>query len=104
MGPAELILILIVVLVIFGPDQLPEIAKKIGGATREIQRNLNAVSSEVNENLQPFKQLDDLAKLKPIEPPVEAHAPPSNLIVADENSVLAEQQKAALAAPDSSPT
>ena len=43
MGPMELILILIVALIIFGPGRLPEIMGGIGRAIREFRR----MSSEV---------------------------------------------------------
>jgi sec-independent protein translocase protein TatA len=81
-GPAELVLILIIVLIVFGPDQLPEIAKKLGGGVRELRRNLDAISSEVDDTVKPFKELMD-----PNQP-----APPSqpNLIVAPgaENEII----------------
>ncbi len=76
-GPAELVLILIVVLIIFGPEQLPEIAKKIGGATNELRRGLDDISSEMNENLQAFQDLTDATKLLPAETKPPPPPPPS---------------------------
>lgn len=75
-GPAELVLILIVVLIIFGPEQLPEIAKKIGGATNELRRGLDDITSEMNENLQAFQDLSDATKLIP--PETKPAPPPPN--------------------------
>ncbi len=59
-GPAELVLILVVVLLIFGPDQLPEIAKKLGKATRDFRHSMNEFNNEVNVNLKPFQDLKEL--------------------------------------------
>jgi TatA/E family protein of Tat protein translocase len=53
-GPQELILVLIVVLVLFGPKKLPEMARNMGKAMAEFQkakeefvREVEASSSEV---------------------------------------------------------
>ncbi|WP_084804262.1 twin-arginine translocase TatA/TatE family subunit [Halonatronum saccharophilum] len=38
LGPTELILILVIALVIFGPSKLPEIGKSIGDGIREFKK------------------------------------------------------------------
>ena len=48
MGAGELILILVIALLIFGPKKLPELAKGIGKAMREFRR----ASSDLQEHLQ----------------------------------------------------
>ena len=48
MGPAELLLVLALALIVFGPDKMPEIARQIGKAVGELRR----VSSEVTRELQ----------------------------------------------------
>lgn len=45
-GPAELILVLVIALVIFGPSKLPEIGKAFGKSIREFKDNVNKVSDE----------------------------------------------------------
>ncbi len=47
-GPMELILILVIALIIFGPKKLPEIGKAIGNAIREFKKH----SSKVTEDLE----------------------------------------------------
>ncbi|MGE5139550.1 MAG: twin-arginine translocase TatA/TatE family subunit [Rudaea sp.] len=104
-GPAELALIMVIVLVVFGPDQLPEIAKKLGHATRDIRRSINDMGGEVNESLKPFQELKDIANTVK-NPTSLLTAPPeeskpdldANLIVAD------EAQAPTVATPESEPT
>ncbi|MGB8647915.1 MAG: twin-arginine translocase TatA/TatE family subunit [Anaerolineae bacterium] len=87
-GPAELVLILVVVLLIFGPDQLPEIAKKLGKATRDVRRALTDINGEVNDTLKPFQDLKDLKDVNLIGPGTRTL---DNLLVAEDP---AEQKQA----------
>jgi len=48
MGPAELLLVLALALIVFGPDKMPEIARQIGKTVGDLRR----VSSEVTRELQ----------------------------------------------------
>lgn len=52
-GPMELVLILIIALIIFGPKKLPEIGKAIGSAIRNFKSQSNKVTEEldVSDNL-----------------------------------------------------
>src|SRR5258708_31924201 len=43
----HLLVILVVVLVVFGPDKLPEIARHVGKAGREVRRVQTSVNDEV---------------------------------------------------------
>ena len=45
-GPMELVIILVLVLIIFGPGKLPELAKEIDEAVQEVQ--------EVKKDIKPF--------------------------------------------------
>lgn len=47
MGPLEILLILVVALIVFGPGKLPEIASGLGKAVREFRR----MSSELTRDL-----------------------------------------------------
>ncbi|SJZ92815.1 sec-independent protein translocase protein TatA [Selenihalanaerobacter shriftii] len=47
LGPTELILILIIALVIFGPSKLPEIGKAIGNGIKEFKNATNDDSNDV---------------------------------------------------------
>ncbi len=94
-GPAELVLILIIVLFIFGPDQLPEIAKKLGGGVREIRRTLDSISNEVDDTVQPIKELMDPTRStsSTSDTPAAGSVPAAgsaapNLIVAEEAEIM----------------
>lgn len=41
LGPAELIIILLVVLLLFGGRKLPELARSIGGSMKELRKGMN---------------------------------------------------------------
>lgn len=45
-GPTELILILVIALIIFGPAKLPEIGKAIGSAINEFKNSVNTSSKD----------------------------------------------------------
>ncbi len=47
-GPWELIAILVVVLFIFGPGKLPNVAKSIGNGIREFRKEANTSGEETD--------------------------------------------------------
>jgi sec-independent protein translocase protein TatA len=49
LGPAELILIFLVVFVVFGADKLPKIAKDLGKGIREFKKSLTDDDTEKKE-------------------------------------------------------
>jgi sec-independent protein translocase protein TatA len=75
-GPLEIVLVLVIVLVIFGPKRLPGLGKQLGTGLREFKES---VTGE--------KRDDD-------QPQVEAPAPSPQLTAAtaDESSARANQQ------------
>ncbi|MCX7025310.1 MAG: twin-arginine translocase TatA/TatE family subunit [Spirochaetes bacterium] len=48
-GPTELILILVIALVIFGPKKLPEIGKALGEALRQFRKQAERVTDDADE-------------------------------------------------------
>lgn len=50
-GPTELIVILIIALIVFGPARLPEIGKTVGKSLREFRRASQDLKDELNLNL-----------------------------------------------------
>jgi Tat protein translocase TatB subunit len=52
-GPAEVAVILMVALIVFGPKRLPEIARQIGWAMRELRKMQDSLKSEMDSVLHP---------------------------------------------------
>jgi sec-independent protein translocase protein TatA len=49
LGPMELFIILVIVLVIFGARRVPEIGASIGKGIREFKRNISDVDRQIKE-------------------------------------------------------
>ena len=47
LGPAEILVVLVIALVIFGPKRLPEVGRQVGGALRELRKVQDSVQSEI---------------------------------------------------------
>lgn len=50
LGAMELVLILIIALVVFGPSKLPEIGKSIGQSINEFKKGMNEISKDTDIN------------------------------------------------------
>ncbi len=74
LGPTELIIIAIIVILIFGAKRLPDIGKGLGGAIREFKN--------VKKELRPEKTSDDTSK-KEIETPGPEKSPTMESKVVD---------------------
>lgn len=60
LGPTELIVILALALIIFGPKRLPEIAKSIGKAMGEVKKASQGIQTAVQKDLiEPIGTLGD---------------------------------------------
>ena len=59
MGPGELILILIIALVIFGPGKLPELGRALGKAMRDFRQMSQGFTAELNKE---FKDLEEATR------------------------------------------
>ena len=47
LGPAEILVVLVIALLVFGPDKLPEIGRQVGKGFREFQRVQQHLKSEL---------------------------------------------------------
>ncbi|HEY5530547.1 MAG TPA: twin-arginine translocase TatA/TatE family subunit [Candidatus Anoxymicrobiaceae bacterium] len=52
LGPTELIVILIIALVIFGPSRLPKVGQSVGQALRAFRESTDKVHEEVTKSLE----------------------------------------------------
>lgn len=46
LGYQELLIILVIVLILFGANRLPELAKSLGSSVKEFKKGINEVKSE----------------------------------------------------------
>ena len=51
-GSYEILVIVLLVLVLFGPDKMPELVRQVGKFIRKINRMRNDVMRQVNFNLE----------------------------------------------------
>lgn len=51
LGPLEILVVLVLALLVFGPQRLPEVGRQVGGALREIRRMQEQVRTELNSVL-----------------------------------------------------
>jgi len=56
LGPAEILVVLVVALMVFGPKKLPEVGRQVGSAMRELRKMQDAVKSELDGVLHPDLQ------------------------------------------------
>ena len=52
LGPLEIAVVLLIALLVFGPNRLPELAKQVGGALRELKRIQQNIRSDLHEMMQ----------------------------------------------------
>ena len=64
-GTTEMLIILVVLLVVFGPKDLPEVAKKIGSKVGEFRRIMDSANNEMATMLEAVKKLEDLQGIQP---------------------------------------
>lgn len=53
LGWTEVLLILVVLLVIFGPSKLPQLGKSIGESLKEFKKSMKGVTEEVTADEKP---------------------------------------------------
>lgn len=56
-GPVELVIILVLVLIIFGPGKLPELAKAAGEAIAGFRKQTEGVRKEIDEAVQEVQEV-----------------------------------------------
>jgi len=77
-GMPELIMILVLALLLFGPQKLPEIGKQVGKALGEFKRTSNELKRTIED------EMDRATKETPAgEPPPASPAPPGTAPAAE---------------------
>jgi len=64
-GGGELLVVLVIILLVFGPSQIPKMARGIGQAIREFRKAQREITDEINREETPTEQ----AKLSTPEAP-----------------------------------
>ena len=65
LGAPEILVILVVALLVFGPHKLPEIGRQVGGAMRELRKMQDSVKQELHTVMNEDQPRYD----KPVPPP-----------------------------------
>jgi sec-independent protein translocase protein TatA len=71
LGPAELFVIFIVALLVFGPNKLPDIGRQVGKAVREFRR----VQSSLTDDFRDAFSTEEATRLPAPPAPTPAPAP-----------------------------
>jgi sec-independent protein translocase protein TatA len=76
-GPGELIILLIIALVVFGPGRLPEVGQALGKSIREFRRAASDITESTNPNPAPSTPASTPGTQPPTASPSPAAAPPA---------------------------
>ena len=78
LGPAEILVILIVALIVLGPDRLPKAARQLGKAVGEVRRWSSTVQDDLRGALDGADDDDDsFPQIAAVPDPVEPATPPA---------------------------
>jgi TatA/E family protein of Tat protein translocase len=94
LGPAEILVIFVIALLVFGPQRLPEIGRQVGRGVRELRKLQHTLRSDLDEVL-----ADDMSghvEPAPTLPPLSEDAP------AAQTGDLASAPEVGAPAPDTS--
>jgi TatA/E family protein of Tat protein translocase len=69
-GPAEIVVVLLVALLVFGPHKLPEVGRQVGRGLRELRKLQDAVKGEIDQVMHAAD-----VQPQPVEPPAPLPAP-----------------------------
>lgn len=71
LGGGELLVIMLFILIFFGPDKIPSLAKGLGKGMRELKDAMNGIQSELKQNMADME--DQVAKVKESLPEINSH-------------------------------
>ncbi|HOJ61287.1 MAG TPA: twin-arginine translocase TatA/TatE family subunit [bacterium] len=58
-GPWELMIILVIVMLLFGAKRLPEMGKSLGSGIREFKKSISAIDEDVDEKPARSEKIED---------------------------------------------
>jgi TatA/E family protein of Tat protein translocase len=74
LGPAEILVIFVIALLVFGPTRLPEVGRQVGRGIRELRKFQHTISSDLNRLIP--DDVSDHAEPPPSLPPIPTDPPP----------------------------
>jgi TatA/E family protein of Tat protein translocase len=74
-GMPELIIILVIALIIFGPRKLPELGKSLGRSINEFKKASNELRSTLEDEIRVEEQRDRVSTTAAATPPAAAPPP-----------------------------
>jgi sec-independent protein translocase protein TatA len=97
-GPTELIVILVIALIVFGPKRLPEIGRTMGKSLRELRKATDDIKGTFTGSLDDIEdEWDDPPKIQP--PSADAAVAASAEAKAEPSSVAAPTVTAEMSPP-----
>ena len=94
LGPAEILVVLVVALLVFGPNKMPDIARQVGKGMREFKRVQQHLKSELRDVVSEFDapsdtptvDIDPVPMLPPKDDPIVT--PPDPVVPAPDPVVM----------------
>jgi sec-independent protein translocase protein TatA len=79
LGPAEILVVLVIALLVFGPNKMPDIARQVGKGFREFKRVQQHLKSELRDVVSEFDAPSSTPSADPVPmlPPKEEPADPT---------------------------
>ena len=71
-GQTEMVVLLVIVLIIFGPKNLPKLARSMGAAIKDFKAGLSHVDKEIEEAAEAAKPVETEAKIESAKTPESA--------------------------------
>jgi TatA/E family protein of Tat protein translocase len=75
---SQIFIVLIIVLIIFGPKNLPRLARSLGGALRDFKSGLGGVEKDIDEAAEEMKRPVDAEARRTSGAQTDPDAHPSN--------------------------
>jgi sec-independent protein translocase protein TatA len=93
-GPLEIAVVLIIVLIIFGPKRLPELGQSMGRGIREFKNSLSGDSKDEDSPDEKRRELEatQQAQASRPQPPVSEQASPEKPVEPVEGEIVTENK------------
>jgi TatA/E family protein of Tat protein translocase len=104
-GMTELLVILVVALIVFGPTKLPELARSLGRAMHEFRRASNDLRTSFNEAIEPApsQKAEARGPAPAIAPPASTASAPAAPRPLDQPEAAPGAERPDAPAPDAEP-